>query len=412
MSKRRKVLEEGWRRLKSRVEKFVKKQVPGPSIAVLYMKEGREGGIKFCGSSNMEKFVNEEAVQESFISCCGKEAKDGEETEESGCTERISIEMDPSAISVQNLRKIVSAIVRQHVEKVDKKVQRGYWGEDRFRPPWWPEDVPFVSPNAARGNKGRSTLTGLVETIRCYQGWMSIEAECREDPRDGNADATETGQSKKRKKTEETGEHLQKNKGKEAQKSAEVKETGQSKKRKKTEETGKHLQKNKGKEAQKSAEVKETGQSKKRKKTEETGEHLQKNKGKEAQKSAEVKETGQSKKRKKTEETGEHLQKNKGKEAQKPAEVKETGQSKKRKKTEVSGVPFKKDEELKKPDVTVSDKPRHEKNEAKNINRASLTVDDIINMCQKLNQEIWNVWMKCMWYWYRRCDPCNAEILI
>ena len=65
--------------------------------------------------------------------------------------------------------------------RTGKAVQRRFWGKAQFKPVWWPEDIPFQSPNENRNGSKLTTFVWCKVTSEfcflTYYGHQMLEHE-------------------------------------------------------------------------------------------------------------------------------------------------------------------------------------------------------------------------------------------
>ncbi|XP_076076010.1 uncharacterized protein LOC143046834 [Mytilus galloprovincialis] len=128
----------------TKIQEMTKEWAGKDEVVVCLKLDLKSKKVKYAGPSFMKPFGSDVDVINKFLKYA---ERDGISNGEEMAVVPIGLPtMEIEDINLANLRKIISNIVASDVYK-RKKVLKGFWGIECFRPVWYPQEVEFKSPN-------------------------------------------------------------------------------------------------------------------------------------------------------------------------------------------------------------------------------------------------------------------------
>ncbi|KAH3739968.1 hypothetical protein DPMN_046660 [Dreissena polymorpha] len=171
--------DKSWKMIERRVLGWIRKY--DPNVVLLYRPKPTKRDVypqvKYIASKRFLPFVASESVLQGFVNACTTELPLSAVLPASIREEMDIISHDAINMNCDNKRVLISSLVKSYMHKT-KGIQRNFWGLASLTPPFWPEGVPFRSPNTCRNQPGRGLKNEeMKRVLQSYIQWREDEDE-------------------------------------------------------------------------------------------------------------------------------------------------------------------------------------------------------------------------------------------
>lgn len=137
--------------MKERIERQFLSVDPPVLMAAVCVVGGRNPGIDIIGSDVITQTIFSDEALSRLHQRLFQTPPEYTQMKDKGLTICLRSKMSTvpdlngSTVTNKQMRIFIGESVADYVlQKFNKR--RGYWGKEEFKPPWWPEGTPFISP--------------------------------------------------------------------------------------------------------------------------------------------------------------------------------------------------------------------------------------------------------------------------